>query len=85
MPELDYTNAVQTGLMSQSWLHKQVWWTEKKKDVRTLTPTMFGQQSHVAGVGTPHHVLDLGNLNGGQRAFLLHVKQCDAICIAQQQ
>lgn len=46
--------------------------------------TVFSQQSHVAGVGTPHHVLDLGNLNGGQGAFLLHVEQRDTIGIAQQ-
>lgn len=39
----------------------------------------------MAGVSTPHHVLDLGNLNGGQRAFLLHVEQRDAVGIAQQQ
>lgn len=48
-------------------------------------PTVFSQQSHVAGVGTPHHVLDFGNLDGGQRAFLLHVEQRDAIGITQQQ
>lgn len=46
---------------------------------------MFSQQSHVAGVGAPHHVLDLGDFYGGQRAFLLHVEQRDAICVAQQQ
>lgn len=48
-------------------------------------PTVFGQQGHVAGVGAPHHVLHLGDLDGGKRALLLHVKQCDAIGIAQQQ
>lgn len=47
-------------------------------------PTVFRQQSHVAGVGTPHHVLDLGDLNGGQGAFLLHVEQRDTIGISQQ-
>lgn len=48
-------------------------------------PTVFSQQSHVAGVGAPHHVLDLGDLDGGQRALLLHVEQRDAVGIAQQQ
>lgn len=47
--------------------------------------TVFCQQSHVARVGAPHHVLDLGNLDGGQGAFLLHVEQRDAVGIAQQQ
>lgn len=46
---------------------------------------MFSQQSHVAGVGAPHHVFDLGDLNGGQRAFLLHVEQRHAVGVAQQQ
>lgn len=39
----------------------------------------------MAGVGTPHHVLDLGDLDGGQRAFLLYIEQRDAVGIAQQQ
>lgn len=47
--------------------------------------TVFSQQSHVAGVSAPHHVLDLGDLDGGQRAFLLHVEQRDAVSISQQQ
>lgn len=47
--------------------------------------TVFSQQSHVASVGTPHHVLDLGDFDGGQRAFLLHVEQRDAVGIPQQQ
>lgn len=48
-------------------------------------PTVFRQQGHVAGVGTPHHVLDLGDLDGSQRAFLLHVEHGDSVCVAQQQ
>lgn len=39
----------------------------------------------MAGVGAPHHVLDLGDLDGGQRAFLLHVEQRHAVGVAQQQ
>lgn len=39
----------------------------------------------MAGVGAPHHVLDFGDLDGGQRAFLLHVEQRDAVSVAQQQ
>lgn len=46
---------------------------------------MLSEQSYVAGVSAPNHVLDLGDLDSGQRPLLLHVKQCDAICIAQQQ
>lgn len=48
-------------------------------------PTVFGQQGHVAGVSAPHHIFHLSDLDGGKRALLLHVKQCDAIGIAQQQ
>lgn len=48
-------------------------------------PTVFGQQGHVAGVRAPHHVLHLSNLDCGKQALLLHIKQCDAIGIAQQQ
>lgn len=47
--------------------------------------TVFRQQSHVAGVGAPHHILDLGDFDCGQRAFLLHVEQRDPVGIAQQQ
>lgn len=39
----------------------------------------------MAGVGAPHHVLDLGDLDGGQGAFLLHVEQRHAVGVAQQQ
>lgn len=39
----------------------------------------------MAGVGAPDHILDLGDLHGGQRAFLLHVKEGDSVCVAQQQ
>lgn len=46
---------------------------------------MFSQQGHVAGVRAPHHVFDLGDLHGGQGALLLHVKQCDAVGVTQQQ
>lgn len=47
--------------------------------------TVFSQQRHVAGVCAPHHILHLGDLDGGQRAFLLYIKQRDAISITQQQ
>lgn len=53
--------------------------------VRLQKLTVFSQQSHVARVGAPHHVLHLGDLDGGQRAFLLHVEQRDAVGVAQQQ
>ena len=46
---------------------------------------MFGQQGHVAGVGAPHHVLDLGDLDGGERALLLHVEERDTVGVPQQQ
>lgn len=39
----------------------------------------------MAGVGAPHHVLDLGDLDGGEGAFLLHVEQRDSVRVAQQQ
>lgn len=39
----------------------------------------------MAGVGAPHHVLDFGDLDGGQRALLLHVEQRDAVSVTQQQ
>lgn len=47
--------------------------------------TVFSQQGHVAGISTPHHILDLGDLHGGQRALLLHVEEGDPICVTQQQ
>lgn len=47
--------------------------------------TVFSQQGHVAGVGAPHHVFDLGDLHGRQRALLLHVEQRHAVGVAQQQ
>lgn len=39
----------------------------------------------MAGVSAPHHVLDLGDLDGGKGTLLLHVEQSDSVSVAQQQ